>query len=108
GYIPAPLRDGGLRGVVVWATAKAPAGLARVEVGHVSTVLSVRSFLKRGKRPDQAATMAIVATPPLTTLKTGPASFATRPDSNPPISLLLPMKTAFTALTRPRMWSGVA
>ena len=51
---------------------------------------------------------AIVATPPSTTAGTSPNHFAVTPDSNSPSSFDAPMNTAFTALTRPRMWSGVS
>ena len=46
--------------------------------------------------------------PPETAEKTGPASAATVPDSNAPSSLEAPMKTPFSADTRPRMLSGVS
>ncbi len=39
---------------------------------------------------------------------TGPNQCATRPDSNPPSSLEVPIKRLFTAETRPRFSSGVS
>jgi hypothetical protein len=46
--------------------------------------------------------------PPSSTDATGPSSAAVAPDSNSPSWLLAPMKTELTALTRPRMSSGVS
>ncbi len=43
-----------------------------------------------------------------TTAGTAPMSAAATPDSKAPSSFEAPMKTAFTALTRPRMPSGVS
>ena len=53
------------------------------------------------------ATTTSVISPPNTTLVTVPISLAAAPLSNPPISLLEPMKMLFTAETRPFMYSGV-
>src|SRR4051812_23036990 len=53
-------------------------------------------------------TTKIVPTPPETTEKTGETSQATKPDSNPPNSLEVPMKRLLTAETRPRFASGVS
>jgi len=49
----------------------------------------------------------MVPTPPRTTAGTAPNHCAVRPDSNWPTSLDAPMKTMLTALTRPRISSGV-
>src|ERR1017187_2531531 len=51
--------------------------------------------------------MAMVPTPPNTTAGTVPNHCAAIPDSNWPTSLDAPIKTTFTALTRPRISSGV-
>ena len=61
-----------------------------------------------GKRHIQTAVTARVATPPTTTAGTKPNPAAVRPDSNSPNSFEAPIKTALTALTRPRMTSGVS
>src|SRR5829696_151309 len=49
-----------------------------------------------------------VATPPNTTARTVPNHLAVTPDSNSPSSLDAPMNMEFTALTRPRIASGVS
>ena len=49
-----------------------------------------------------------VSTPPSVTAGPTPSSDAATPDSNAPSSLDAPMNTFSTAITRPRMWSGVA
>src|SRR5215831_15359068 len=46
--------------------------------------------------------------PPETTEKMGPNQWATKPDSNPPSSLDVPIKRLLTAETRPRFSSGVS
>ena len=51
---------------------------------------------------------ASVASPPMTTERTRPNQTAVTPDSNSPSSFDAPMNTALTALTRPRMPSGVS
>src|SRR5262245_10858188 len=55
-----------------------------------------------------AATVASVMQPPSTTDGTRPSHWAATPDSNSPISLLVPMKMMLTAETRPRIESGVS
>ncbi len=71
---------------------------------------SVRRSTPRslGNRQTQSPTTMSVPTPPITTDGTVPKSWAVTPDSNSPSSLLALTKTMFTALTRPRMGSGVA
>src|SRR5262245_23463967 len=64
-------------------------------------------FRRFGQRRAINVTTTIVPTPPKTTDGTSPNHFAVNPDSMPPSSLLDPMKTWFTALTRPRIESGV-
>ncbi len=54
-----------------------------------------------------AITVAIEITPPITTDETNPSSRAASPDSNAPNSFDVPTKMLFTALTLPRMLSGV-
>src|SRR3954447_5833436 len=54
-----------------------------------------------------AATTSTVPMPPATTAGTAPNHAAVTPDSNCPTSLDAPMKTMLTALTRPRISSGV-
>lgn len=49
----------------------------------------------------------IVATPPITMAGTNPNQAAVVPDSNSPSSFDAPINTALTALTRPRISSGV-
>ena len=49
-----------------------------------------------------------VPTPPAITAPTGPSHSATVPALNSPSSLLAPMKVPLTALTRPRIASGVS
>src|SRR5579871_1027995 len=50
----------------------------------------------------------MLPTPPKATEGTNPRKWAATPDSNPPNSLEDEMKIALTALTRPRMESGVS
>src|ERR1700730_14294900 len=50
----------------------------------------------------------MVPAPPITTEGTVPNQAAVTPDSNSPNSLDAPIKSEFTALTRPRISSGVA
>src|SRR6476660_8087165 len=52
-------------------------------------------------------TVTSVITPPNTTEGTSPRKLAATPDSNSPSSLLEPMKMTLTAVTRPRIESGV-
>jgi hypothetical protein len=52
---------------------------------------------------NHSAATSTVPTPPSTTEPTGPNQAAVAPDSNSPSWLLAPMKTEFTALTRPRI-----
>ena len=61
-----------------------------------------------GKSLDQAPATSNVAQPPTITAGTVPNQAAVTPDSNSPSSLEAPMNTAFTALTRPRISSGVS
>ena len=56
----------------------------------------------------QSTTTPSVPTPPTMTAGTVPHHAAVTPDSNSPSSFDAPMKSMLTALTRPRMWSGVA
>ena len=56
----------------------------------------------------QAPATNSVAQPPTITAGTVPNQAAVRPDSNSPSSFEAPMNTALTALTRPRMSSGVS
>src|SRR5262249_11184139 len=56
----------------------------------------------------QTATTAIVPNPPITTDGTVPNHSAVRPDSKPPNSFDPPTNNRSTALTRPRIASGVA
>ena len=84
----------------------------KAPVSHLAECWAVRDerlpkFLSEGKRPVQAATTSNVPMPPLTTEKTGLKSWATSPDSKPPISLEEPTKMAETAWTRPRISLGV-
>ena len=61
-----------------------------------------------GKSRVQTPPTTSVATPPMTTDGTTPHQAAVTPDSNSPSSFEAPMKTEFTALTRPRIASGVS
>ena len=61
-----------------------------------------------GNSRSAPSTNATVAKPPSTTVGTGPMSAASSPDSNAPSSFDEPMKTRFTADTRPRSSSGVS
>ncbi len=63
---------------------------------------------RSGKKRVQDQATSTVATPPTTTAGTTPHQAAVTPDSNSPTSFEAPMNTAFTALTRPRIASGVA
>src|SRR5215471_8064494 len=54
-----------------------------------------------------STTTRIVPTPPITTAGTAPNQCAVSPDSNCPTSFDAPINTEFTALTRPRISSGV-
>src|SRR3954447_15721715 len=60
-----------------------------------------------GQMTDTTATVTSVITPPKTTEGTRPNKLAVTPDSNSPSSLLEPMKMTLTAVTRPRIESGV-
>src|SRR4051794_38811256 len=60
-----------------------------------------------GHITDTTATVTNVITPPNTTDGTSPRKLAATPDSNSPSSLLEPMKMTLTAVTRPRIESGV-
>ena len=64
--------------------------------------------LSWGNSLSQPPTTTSVPIPPITTDRTTPRSPATTPDSNSPSSFDVPMNRKFTALTRPRMASGVA
>src|SRR6185436_15894223 len=66
------------------------------------------AFRREGKNPIQARTTATVPTPPTTMARDAPSHLAVRPDSNSPSSFDVLMNTIETALTRPRMASGVA
>src|SRR6185436_1444195 len=66
------------------------------------------AFRREGKNPIQARTTATVPTPPTTMARDAPNHLAVRPDSNSPSSFDVLMNTIETALTRPRMASGVA
>ena len=59
------------------------------------------------EQPHQSTVTAIVPMPPITTAGTVPISAAETPARNSPSSFEAPTKTLFTALTRPRTWSGV-
>ena len=61
----------------------------------------------RGRGPSTAAATAIVPSPPIRTAGTVPTSEATRPDSKAPSWFEVPVKSECTALTRPRISSGV-
>src|SRR5260370_18539395 len=63
---------------------------------------------KLGNIRYHTATMINVPTPPITTAGTVPNHVAVTPDSNSPSSFYAPTKSLFTALTRPRIASGVA
>src|SRR5206468_5857517 len=60
-----------------------------------------------GKSLIEASAIAIVATPPATTVVTAPKIAATAPDSNAPSSFDAEMNTISTAPTRPRSSFGV-
>ena len=61
-----------------------------------------------GNRNQNTPTTPSVSTPPSTTAGPTPSNVLATPDSNAPSSLEAPMNTFSTAMTRPRMWSGVA
>src|SRR5665213_736719 len=56
----------------------------------------------------QSPAISMVAAPPRTTEPTGPSQAAVTPDSNSPSWFEVPMNRVLTALTRPRIASGVA
>src|SRR6266478_1580811 len=60
-----------------------------------------------GKRTIQSAATAIVPSPPSSTAGTVPKSAAARPDSKAPSWFEVPVNSECTALTRPRIVSGV-
>ena len=66
-----------------------------------------RIFRTSGQISAVEITTKIVPIPPPTTEIIGPKYWAVRPDSQPPSSLLAPIKILLTAETRPRMLSGV-
>jgi hypothetical protein len=70
----------------------------------------VQSFAPRnsGNSAAQSATINKVPMPPSNAAQAAPNKAATAPDSNPPNSLEVPMNMPLTALTRPRITSGVA
>ena len=68
----------------------------------------LRRLRSSGNQRIQSPTTSNVPAPPSTTAPTGPNSAAVAPDSNSPSWLLAPMKIALTALTRPRISSGVS
>ena len=61
----------------------------------------------RGTRAIQRTATAIVPMPPRSTAGTVPTRAATRPDSNAPSWLDVPVKSECTALTRPSIVMGV-
>ena len=61
-----------------------------------------------GNSSAQMPVTARVAAPPNNMARTSPNHPAVMPDSNSPSSLEAPMNTALTALTRPRISSGVS
>src|SRR5690606_23727034 len=61
-----------------------------------------------GNQRVQSPVTASVAMPPMTTDRTVPHHFAVKPDSKSPSSFDAPTTTALTALTRPRILSGVS
>ena len=61
-----------------------------------------------GKKRLQSRTTSKVPIPPISAAGTVPNQAAVTPDSNSPNSLDVPMNMALTALTRPRISSGVS
>ena len=61
-----------------------------------------------GNSRHQTATTPSVSTPPSVTAGATPSTEPRTPDSNAPSSLEAPMNTFSTAITRPRIASGVA
>src|SRR5580698_8136251 len=80
----------------------------RAAVLAFSTSDSRSSLRRAGKNAIHNTPTKIVPTPPSTTEGTVPNQAAVKPDSNSPSSLDAPIKREFTALTRPRIASGVA
>ena len=62
----------------------------------------------REKHPAHSTATSNVTPPPSTIAGTRPNQAAVNPDSNSPSSLDAPINTEFTALTRPRIASGVS
>src|SRR5450432_798768 len=77
------------------------------EVDFGRSSASPRMLRRSGHASAAAITTITVTMPPPTTDTTGPSSAALAPDSNPPSSFEVSMKTLFTADTRPRISSGV-
>src|SRR5208337_3772707 len=75
---------------------------------HGVTSDSRSTSRKLGNSRYHTATMTSVPTPPITTAGTVPNQVAVTPDSNSPSSFDAPTKSRLTALTRPRIASGVA
>ena len=86
-----------------------PADSSADDAGSGSAASGKVSRSRRtGKRRIQTPVTTSVAAPPNTTARTRPNQAAVTPDSNSPSSFEAPMKTALTALTRPRISSGVS
>src|SRR5208282_1675005 len=75
---------------------------------HGVTSDSRSTSRKVGNIRYHTATITSVPTPPITTAGTVPNHVAVTPDSNAPSSFDAPTNSLFTALTRPRIPSGVA
>src|SRR6185436_2106180 len=86
-----------------------PADSSAEGAGSCAAAWGNRSRCRRtGKSHIHTPVTTRVATPPITTDGTVPHHDAVTPDSNSPSSFEAPMKTLFTALTRPRISSGVS
>ena len=77
-------------------------------VSEVAAFTSVSRCSSAGNKRIHNPAMTSVPTPPRTTEPTGPSHAAVAPDSNSPSWFYAPMKIELTALTRPRMASGVS
>src|ERR1700761_2250962 len=89
--------------------ARGGAGSHHAGVSEITATSVRRSTLRKGgKSHIQIATTPSVPRPPTMTAGMVPNSAAVNPDSNSPNSFDAPTNSMFTALTRPRITSGVA
>src|SRR5688572_25068487 len=107
------------RPVRLEAAPRVLSGLTGILYGYTATPFSGQGVavsgsgnrsmrLSAGNHRTQSPAIATLATPPTTTAGFRPHHAAVKPDSNSPSSFEAPMNTAFTALTRPRISSGVS